>query len=116
MDLAHDRHARARLRRRERCALAREPGSDDQDVVCWHGECAAAPAGPAGGTARRGRLYKNGPSGRAQRLLDLRERHNAAQHALGGYETWRARSSYLEVDASRAFMDTWLDLLKQVAK
>ena len=22
------------------------------------------------------------------------------QHALGGYETWRARSSYLEVDAS----------------
>jgi hypothetical protein len=37
-------------------------------------------------------------------------------HALGGYETWRARSSYLEVNASRAITDTWMDLLKQVAK
>ncbi|MBM3994217.1 MAG: hypothetical protein FJ303_08705 [Planctomycetes bacterium] len=37
-------------------------------------------------------------------------------HALGGYETWRARSSYLEVDASRAIMTIWLDLLKEVAK
>jgi neutral ceramidase len=37
-------------------------------------------------------------------------------HALGGYETWRARSSYLEVNASRAITDTLLGLLKQVAK
>ncbi len=38
------------------------------------------------------------------------------QHALGGYETWRARSSYLEVDASRAITAKALELLKQVAK
>lgn len=37
-------------------------------------------------------------------------------HALGGYETWQARSSYLEVDASRAITATWLELLKEVAK
>ena len=38
------------------------------------------------------------------------------QHALGGYETWRARSSYLEVNASRAIMAAWLELLQEVAK
>jgi neutral ceramidase len=37
-------------------------------------------------------------------------------HALGGYETWRARSSYLAVDASRAIMAAWLELLKEAAK
>src|SRR5260370_1546746 len=37
-------------------------------------------------------------------------------HALGGYETWRARSSYLEVNASRAITDTLLSLLKEVAR
>jgi neutral ceramidase len=37
-------------------------------------------------------------------------------HALGGYETWRARSSYLEVNASRAITAAWLELLKDVAK
>lgn len=38
------------------------------------------------------------------------------QHALGGYETWRARSSYLEVEASPKIVRTLLDLLKEVAK
>jgi hypothetical protein len=38
------------------------------------------------------------------------------QHKLGGYETWRARSSYLEVEASTKITATILDLLKQVAK
>ena len=36
-------------------------------------------------------------------------------HALGGYETWRARSSYLEVEASTkitAALKTMLDGLK----
>ncbi len=37
-------------------------------------------------------------------------------HALGGYETWRARSSYLEVNASREITAAWLDLLKEVAR
>lgn len=37
-------------------------------------------------------------------------------HELGGYETWRARSSYLEVNASRKIMDTWRELLKQVSR
>jgi hypothetical protein len=32
-------------------------------------------------------------------------------HALGGYETWRARSSYLEVDASRKITARMLELL-----
>lgn len=35
-------------------------------------------------------------------------------HALGGYETWRARSSYLEVDASRKITDNLLELLGQL--
>ena len=38
------------------------------------------------------------------------------QHALGGYETWRARSSYLEVNASHAIRAAWLELLKEVSK
>ena len=38
------------------------------------------------------------------------------QHALGGYETWRARSSYVEVNASRAVTATLLDLLAEVAR
>lgn len=37
-------------------------------------------------------------------------------HALGGYETWRARSSYLEVDASTKIAATLRDLLATVAK
>jgi hypothetical protein len=36
-------------------------------------------------------------------------------HALGGYETWRARSSYLEVNASRAITDNLLGLLGEAA-
>ena len=38
------------------------------------------------------------------------------QHRLGGYETWRARSSYLEVDASPKIQATVLELLKAVAR
>jgi neutral ceramidase len=38
------------------------------------------------------------------------------QHALGGYETWRARSSYLEKNASRKITNTLLELLASVAK
>jgi neutral ceramidase len=37
------------------------------------------------------------------------------QHRLGDYETWRARSSYLEVEASRRITEVVLDLLKEVA-
>lgn len=38
-----------------------------------------------------------------------------AQHALGGYETWRARSSYLEPAASEKITAGLLDLLSQLA-
>lgn len=38
------------------------------------------------------------------------------QHTLGGYETWRARSSYLEVNASERIAATILQLLNEVAK
>lgn len=38
------------------------------------------------------------------------------QHALGGYETWRAKSSYLEVEASRKITARLLALLEQLAK
>lgn len=37
-------------------------------------------------------------------------------HRLGGYETWRARSSYLEVEASPKITATVLELLRAVAK
>lgn len=40
----------------------------------------------------------------------------AAQHALGGYETWRARTSYLEVNAADTITTTVLDLLRQLQK
>jgi len=36
------------------------------------------------------------------------------QHKLGGYETWRARSSYLEVDASTKITPVLLELLEKV--
>jgi neutral ceramidase len=38
-----------------------------------------------------------------------------AQHELRGYETWRARSSYLEVEASTKITATVLELLNEVA-
>ena len=38
------------------------------------------------------------------------------QHKLGGYETWRARSSYLEVNASTHIVAKLLELLQQVQK
>ena len=34
------------------------------------------------------------------------------QHRLGGYETWRARSSYLEVEAAPKIFDTVMNLLR----
>lgn len=36
------------------------------------------------------------------------------QHALGGYETWPARSSYLEIDAETQIRQTALDLLRKL--
>jgi len=39
-----------------------------------------------------------------------------AQHALGGYETWRARSSYLDEKASEPITAAALALLADVAK
>jgi neutral ceramidase len=38
------------------------------------------------------------------------------QHSLGGYETWRARSSYLAVDAEPKVRRTLLELLKEVGE
>ena len=38
------------------------------------------------------------------------------QHRWGGYETWRARSSYLEVTASDTITKTVMELLTTVAK
>jgi hypothetical protein len=35
-------------------------------------------------------------------------------HKLGGYETWRARSSYLEVDASNKVTETLFELLNKL--
>jgi neutral ceramidase len=39
----------------------------------------------------------------------------ARQHELGGYETWPARSSFLQVEAESAIRAAALDLLRQVA-
>lgn len=36
------------------------------------------------------------------------------QHGLGGYETWRARSSYLEVDAAPKIIDKLLTMLNDM--
>ncbi len=36
------------------------------------------------------------------------------QHALGGYETWRARTSHLEVNASTEIVATLLELIKSL--
>ena len=38
----------------------------------------------------------------------------AAQHKLGGYETWRARSAYLAADSAAKITDTLVDLLHKV--
>jgi hypothetical protein len=38
------------------------------------------------------------------------------QHALGGYETWRAKSSYLASDSEPKIRQALLELLEQVAK
>ena len=38
----------------------------------------------------------------------------ARQHERGGYETWRARSSYLEKDAASKVVDTLIELLGQL--
>jgi hypothetical protein len=38
------------------------------------------------------------------------------QHAWGGYETWPARSSYLEIDAAPKIRDCMVDLLASVSQ
>jgi neutral ceramidase len=38
------------------------------------------------------------------------------QHSLGGYETWRAKSSFLEVAAARKIEQAALELLTELAK
>lgn len=38
------------------------------------------------------------------------------QHALGGYETWRARSSFLEIQASPAITRTLQQMLQRLAR
>ena len=38
----------------------------------------------------------------------------AAQHALGGYETWRARSSYLEVHAADKIREKMIEMARQL--
>lgn len=38
------------------------------------------------------------------------------QHALGGYTTWRARTSCLEIDAEPKIVETTLRLLREVSK
>ncbi|MCS6850001.1 MAG: hypothetical protein NZ700_02390 [Gemmataceae bacterium] len=38
------------------------------------------------------------------------------QHALGGYETWRAKSSFLEVQAATIIRDTAIELLQEAAR
>src|SRR4051794_5369095 len=38
------------------------------------------------------------------------------QHRAGGYETWRARSSYVEAEAAPKITATLLELLGQVAR
>jgi hypothetical protein len=38
------------------------------------------------------------------------------QHALGGYETWRAKSSFLEVKAATVIQATAMELLTSLAK
>jgi neutral ceramidase len=38
------------------------------------------------------------------------------QHALGGYETWRAKSSFLEGKAATVIRETALELLTALAK
>ncbi len=53
--------------------------------------------------------------------IDLANGYNgylpsSEQHALGGYETWRATSSYLEVQASRKMTEALLEMLAEVAK
>jgi hypothetical protein len=54
-------------------------------------------------------------------LIELANGYNGylptpEQHAWGGYETWPARSSYLEVDAAPRIRDGVLDLLASVAR
>lgn len=39
----------------------------------------------------------------------------AEQHALGGYETWRAKSSYLAVDSEAKIRKTLLEMLDELA-
>ena len=40
----------------------------------------------------------------------------AAQHAAGGYETWRARSSFLEVDAASKIVAVLMELFGSLAR
>ena len=53
-------------------------------------------------------------------LIELANGYNGylptpEQHAWGGYETWPARSAYLEVDAAPKIRDGVLDLLASVS-
>ncbi len=65
-------------------------------------------------------LRKNSPL-KSTFTIELANGYNGylptpAQHKLGGYETWRARSSYLEVAAATKIAETMVGLLRKVEK
>ena len=54
-------------------------------------------------------------------VMELANQYNGylptrRQHGLGGYETWRAKSSYLSTDSEPKIRATLLNLLNDVAK
>ncbi len=70
--------------------------------------------------AETGLAIKSGSPLKPTFTIELANGYNgylptSEQHALGGYETWRARSSYLAVAAESKLRASLLDLLHQVA-
>ncbi|GIX03899.1 MAG: hypothetical protein KatS3mg113_0905 [Planctomycetaceae bacterium] len=70
--------------------------------------------------AETGLAIKKGSPFRHTFVIELANGYNGylptpEHHALGGYETWRARSSYLAVDAEPLLRQTWHDLLRELS-
>ena len=114
------RLSRSQIYAREARALAEFPEVVSVPIQAFRiGDLAIAQS-PCETFAETGlRIKEASPFPSATFTIELANGYNGylpsrEQHQLGGYETWPARSSYLEVDAERSICEGLIELLLQL--
>ena len=106
---------------RETVLLAEYPPSVKARIQVMRIGSMAIVSSPCETFAETGLAIKKGSPFKQTFTIELANGYNgylppAEQHRLGGYETWRARSSYLSADAEPKVRATMLQLLSELNK